>query len=332
LIWGNQGSGKSWIVRLLAQLKKEKGYRVVILDPDSNKSEWKGLESYHDIEEIADFIRSYVEELKARYKAFSSSDISEDEWRAKLWQEGKALAIICEEVTTYTDLIDDRKLLTQFFRLGLTKSRKQEMPLTLVSHNNTQKALGNIEGLSNLIEKMLQLELQTDIDPETLQPVASGRGAVKLDGSTHWLPVTLPKLERKITQFDGDRPPLAEPSEPSEPSEPTEPSSEKLAEPTEPSSEKLAEPTEAERLNALLNKQFSGSAEPEPPITEPLNLDPFVPGITNQERGAVVSLRRANASIMTILYLVWSAKKGGNKAYQAARAKLDQILKEAGLS
>jgi hypothetical protein len=85
--------------------------------------------------------------------------------------------------------------------LGLTKSRKQEMPLTFVSHNNNQTALGGIKGLANLIEKMLQLELQTDIDPETLQPVASGKGAVKLDGSNQWVPVTLPKLERKITNF-----------------------------------------------------------------------------------------------------------------------------------
>lgn len=201
LIWGNQGSGKSWMARYIAKRKKDEGYRVVVLDPDSNRAEWEGVESYHDFDEIAEFLAWYVEELKGRYKAFNVSNMAEDAWRAKLWAEGKAIAVLCEEVTTYVDLIEDKELLTQFFRLGLTKSRKQEMPLTFVSHNNNQTALGGIKGLANLIEKMLQLELQTDIDPETLQPVASGKGAVKLDGSNQWVPVTLPKLEKKITNF-----------------------------------------------------------------------------------------------------------------------------------
>ena len=211
LIWGNQGSGKSWMARYIAKLKKDKGYRVVVLDPDSNRAEWQGVDSYHDIEEITDFLRWYVEELKGRYKTFNASNMSEDEWREKLWANGLALALVCEEVTTYVDLIEDKELLTQFFRLGLTKSRKQEMPLTFVSHNNNQTALGGIKGLANLIEKMLQLELQTDIDPETLQPVASGKGAVKLDGSNQWVPVVLPKLTQKITNFGEVQPTVIQP-------------------------------------------------------------------------------------------------------------------------
>ncbi|MBD0343323.1 MAG: DUF87 domain-containing protein [Coleofasciculus sp. Co-bin14] len=206
LIWGNQGSGKSWMARYIAKLKKDKGYRVVVLDPDSNRAEWEGVESYHDFEEITEFLDWYVSELMSRYKAFNASNMTEDAWRAKLWADGKAIALICEEVTTYVDLIEDKELLSQFFRLGLTKSRKQEMPLTFVSHNNTQSALGGIKGLSNLIEKMLQLELKTNINPETLQPTASGQGAVKLDGSNQWMSVTLPKLERKITNFGESEP------------------------------------------------------------------------------------------------------------------------------
>lgn len=230
LIWGNQGSGKSWMARYIAKRKKDEGYRVVVLDPDSNRAEWEGVESYHDFEEIAEFLVWYVEELKARYKAFNASSMTEDAWRAKLWAEGKALALICEEVTTYVDLIEDKELLTQFFRLGLTKSRKQEMPLTFVSHNNNQTALGGIKGLANLIDKMLQLELQTDIDPDTLQPVASGKGAVKLDGSNQWVPVTLPPLEKKITNFGESHQPTAVQQPVTTPS--TEPKEEASASPS----------------------------------------------------------------------------------------------------
>jgi hypothetical protein len=317
LLWGNQGSGKSWMARLIAKLKKDKGYRVVVLDPDSNRAEWEGVESYHDFEEIADFLRWYVDELKGRYKAFNASNMTEDAWRAKLWADGKAIALICEEVTTYVDLIEDKELLTQFFRLGLTKSRKQEMPLTFVSHNNNQTALGGIKGLANLIEKMLQLELQTDIDPETLQPVASGKGAVKLDGSNQWVPVTLPKLERKITNFGEPHPFVVQQTEPDERST--------------VSPERSAEPSEVERLNALINKPFSDSEPTEPLNPEPLNLDPFSSEITPKERGSVVTFRRSGRSKEETIFLVWGAKKGGNKSYVAAREKLDRILSESGL-
>jgi hypothetical protein len=257
--------------------------------------------------------------LKGRYKAFNASNMTEDAWRAKLWADGKAIALICEEVTTYVDLIEDKELLTQFFRLGLTKSRKQEMPLTFVSHNNNQTALGGIKGLANLIEKMLQLELQTDIDPDTLQPVASGKGAVKLDGSNQWVPVTLPQLERKITNFGTV---VQQPK----PVERSADIPERSAEPLN-----VAEPDEVERLNAILNKPFSDSELPELDNPEPLNLDPFSLETTPKERGLVVSFRRSGRSKEETIFRVWGAKKGGNKAYLAAKEKLDRILSESGL-
>ena len=250
LIWGNQGSGKSWMARYIAKRKKDKGYRVVVLDPDSNRAEWEGVESYHDFEEIADFLRWYVDELMSRYKAFNASTMTEDAWRAKLWAERKAIALICEEVTTYVDLIEDKKLLTQFFRLGLTKSRKQEMPLTFVSHNNNQTALGGIQGLANLIDKMLQLELQTDIDPDTLQPTASGKGAVKLDGSNQWVPVVLPKLEQKITNFGELQPTVVQPVNVTEPAVKTQ-IEEEAIKPTETTNELKISDSLAEPLKSI---------------------------------------------------------------------------------
>ncbi len=242
--------------------------------------------------------------------------MTEDAWRAKLWVDGKAIALICEEVTTYADLIDDKILLTKFFRLGLTKSRKQEMPITFVSHNNTQLALGGIKGLGNLIEKMLQLELQTNIDPETLQPIASGKGAVKLDGSNQWVSVVLPKLESKITNFgDVQAEPLKRSANNSERSE---------------DFLNVPEPDEVERLNALINKPFSDSRPSELAEPEPLNLDPFSSEISPQERGSVVSFRRSGRSKEETIFLIWGAKKGGNKAYLAAKEKLDRIILESG--
>jgi hypothetical protein len=206
LIWGNQGSGKSWLARYVAKKKKEAGYRVVVLDPDSNRAEWRGVESYHSWSDIEQQIRDYVQELEERLKTFNNSSMSEDQWRQKLWSEGKALSLICEEATTYSDFIKDEELLSKFGKLALTKSRKQEMPLTVVAHNNTQTCLFGIKGLHNLVSKMLQVECLALVDPITLQAKSTGLAKVKLDSSNEWLDVNLPTMAAKISDFSSPTP------------------------------------------------------------------------------------------------------------------------------
>jgi hypothetical protein len=201
LIWGNQGGGKSWLVRYVVKQKKQAGYRVIVLDPDSNSSEWRGVESYHSWEEIEQQIRNYVKELEERLKTFNNSSMSEEQWRQKLWASGKATALICEEVTTYSDCIKDAELLEKFGKLALTKSRKQEMPLTVVAHNNTQTCLFGIKGLHNLVSKMLQVECLAEVDPVTLEAKSTGLAKVKLDSSNEWLDVILPTMTAKISNF-----------------------------------------------------------------------------------------------------------------------------------
>jgi hypothetical protein len=214
LIWGNQGGGKSWLARYVIQLKKQAGYRVIVLDPDSNRSEWRGVESYHSWDEIEQQIRNYLKELESRLKTFNDSSMSESQWRQKLWAEGKATALICEEATTYGDFIKDAELLDKFGKLALTKSRKQEMPITVVAHNNTQTCLFGIKGLHNLVSKMLQVECLAEVDPVTLQPSSTGKAKVKLDSSNEWLDVNLPKMTVKISDFSDALPAESNPNPP----------------------------------------------------------------------------------------------------------------------
>ncbi|MBD2168625.1 hypothetical protein H6G04_30050 [Calothrix membranacea FACHB-236] len=201
LIWGNQGGGKSWLARYVVKLKKEAGYKVIVLDPDSNRSEWRGVESYHSWSEIESQIRAYVDELESRLATFNDSSMSEEQWREQLWAQGKATALICEEATTYGDFIKDTELLEKFGKLALTKSRKQEMPITAVSHNNTQTCFFGIKGLYNLVAKMLQVECLAEVDASTLQPKSTGKARVKLDSSNEWLLVELPQQSAKINNF-----------------------------------------------------------------------------------------------------------------------------------
>lgn len=203
LIWGNQGGGKSWLARFIIQEKTKLGYRIIVLDPDSNRSEWQGVESYHDHESIEKMMRWYYGELIDRYKEFSQSNIPENEWREKLWGQGKAITLVIEEATTYSSFIKDHEFLSNFGKYALTKSRKQEMPVLIVAHNNTQSCLFGITGLHNLVSKMLQVECLTKINKESFKPISTGKARIKLDSSDEWLLVDLPKQDNKIIKFNG---------------------------------------------------------------------------------------------------------------------------------
>ncbi|MEM9924847.1 MAG: hypothetical protein AAF915_14015 [Cyanobacteria bacterium P01_D01_bin.50] len=201
LIWGNQGGGKSWLARYAAVLKLKSGYKVKVLDPDSNSSEWYGIPSYHSWEDIEQQVRDYVDEIETRLSTFNNSSMTNEQCQEKLFNDGKAIAFIVEEATTYGDFIKDKELLEKFGKLALTKSRKQLMPVTVVSHNNTQSCLFGITGLHNLVKKMLQVECLAAVDPITLKPKSTGKARIKLDSSLEWLEVQLPRLKQQISDF-----------------------------------------------------------------------------------------------------------------------------------
>jgi hypothetical protein len=201
LIWGNQGGGKSWLARYTAAMKLKAGYKVVVLDPDSNPSEWKGVSSYHSWEDIENQIQWYVDELQNRLTEFNNSTMNDEEWQAKLLADGRAVAFIVEEATTYTSFIKNEELLDTFGKLALTKSRKQLMPITVVAHNNTQSCLFGIKSLGNLVSKMLQVQCLAEVNKETLKPQSTGKAKVKLDSSNEWLDALLPTMKTKLTDF-----------------------------------------------------------------------------------------------------------------------------------
>lgn len=305
LIWGNQGSGKSWTARLLAKRKKQDGYRLIVLDPDSNRSEWQGAESYHLFEDIEKQIRWYISELKKRYRGFNQSTMSEDEWRANL----EPIAFICDEITTYENFLDP-VLLEEFFKLALTKSRKQEMPCTFVAHNNTQLAFGKkLTGLGNLIEKTLQLELVTTTDPKTLKAKSSGKGRLKGYEFNQIIDVLLPKCDRKITDFRVDQIAPAAPTAPT-----TAPDRTNDAPTTAP----------------LLHQPFGVSHPPHHPIPEgwkkadPANITPLV-------RGVIVACVRCGwGQTKTIQEVFGIVKSGSNPSYDLAREIVREISESIG--
>lgn len=298
LVWGNQGGGKSWFLRLLAQRKKEQGYRVIVLDPDSNRSEWRGLESYHLWEEIEREIRRYLQLLKNRYTEFAKSEISENEWRKRLWDEGKAIALICDECTTYGDFIKDEELLKEFARLAVTKSRKQEMPVTFAAHNNTQTCLFGISGLSNLVQKMLQVEFLADVDlSKSTQPKASGKARIKLDSSREWREVIVPFVESKVVDFRVEAPPVSSDSPPTL-------------------------PQSVHHLESLLHLDSTDFN----PIPVGWHFpDPMVP-LSPEVRSVIVACKRKGLSQNVAIQAIFGiAKSGSDKRYEAARLHYQSV-------
>ncbi|MEG4373003.1 hypothetical protein QUB29_26465 [Microcoleus sp. B4b_D2] len=299
LVWGNQGGGKSWFLRLLAQRKKEQGYRVIVLDPDSNRSEWRGLESYHLWEEIEREIRRYLKELKTRYTEFAKSEISENEWRKRLWDEGKAIALICDECTTYGDFIKDEELLKEFARLAVTKSRKQEMPVTFAAHNNTQTCLFGISRLNNLVQKMLQVEFLAEVDlRKSPQPKASGKARIKLDSSREWREVLVPFVDSKVVDFMVETPPTSSDSPPSL-------------------------PQSLHQLESLLHLD---STDFDPIPTGWRFPDPMAP-LSPDVRAVIVACKRKGMSQNSAIQAIWGiVKSGSDKRYEAARLQYQQVI------
>ncbi len=312
LIWGNQGGGKSWLARYVAKQKKEAGYRVIVLDPDSNRSEWRGIESYHSWSDIEEQIRKYVNELEVRLQTFNNSSLSEEQWRQKLWSEGKALALICEEATTYGDFIKDAELLEKFGKLALTKSRKQEMPLTVVAHNNTQSCMFGIKGLHNLVSKMLQVECLAEVDPTTLQPKSTGQARIKLDSSSERILVDLPKMTAKISDFGTSSRPV---------SEEDRESLEKLYRSLE-FPETKPDIAEIAKLPSETTKQPTDedSSTTEPRFTK-FNLS------REQAISEIKRLRNEmKLSQTNIIKFLWDAKPGENEAYRNAVSEYKELM------
>ncbi|WP_099072903.1 helicase HerA domain-containing protein [Nostoc linckia] len=297
LVLGSQGSGKSWFVRLLALLKKLKGYRVIVFDPNSNHSEWHGVEFYGGYDEIAAMMRWYVGEIQSRYQAFRQADISEARWREHLWQEGMAVAIICEEYTTYSDFIEDADLLKKFVKSANTLSRKQEAPVTFVAHNLTKDCLGGVPGIFDIFRRMQRITLDATTDPETDQPTAAGTGRVKGVDSDDVRVVLTPELTEKIIVFTDA------------PNSPPPAGSAAVSEPKH-APETLKRPADAP------------PTMPEPRFTR------F--GLSYDEaKDEIERLRNAKCNQSTIILLLWDARPGESQQYKAALAEYKYLCGDA---
>ena len=222
LLFGGMGAGKSWTARYLVMQKVRAGHQVVVLDPHAANHEWQGIRQIGagmDYRAIAEFLQWYLDEIERRYQAFNRSGLTEEDWQETLRQQGSVTSVVAEEMTNWADRLPG-DIGSRFFKSAMSDSRKVLMPPLFVAHDRTLSALGDAKGIARLRDAaLLELDLIPMIHPTTLKPVSSGKGKLKLPGHAEWVPVELPRIERKITDFT----PWTQPQRPAEPVSPTPP-------------------------------------------------------------------------------------------------------------
>ncbi len=204
LLFGGMGAGKSWTARYLVMEKVRAGHQVILLDPHAANHEWKGIRHIGagmDYPAIAAFLQWYLDEIERRYQEFNRSGLTEEDWQQSLRQQQRITSVVSEEMTNWADRLPG-DIGSKFFKSAMSDSRKVLMPPLFVAHDRTLSALGDAKGIARLRDAaLLELELIPTIHPTTRKPVSSGRGKLKLPGHAEWLPVELPQIERKLTDF-----------------------------------------------------------------------------------------------------------------------------------
>ncbi|NET03078.1 MAG: type IV secretion system DNA-binding domain-containing protein [Sphaerospermopsis sp. SIO1G1] len=139
LIWGGQGGGKTTALSHLVQGKKDKGQRIVILDPHAAKGQWSGLEVIGpglDYEAIDDFMGWYEEESKRRYQLLRNEG---EEAVRKLG----AICVVAEELTNYAKRCKNSG---DFIQACLSDNRKIFFSAIFISHGRTLALTGGSQG------------------------------------------------------------------------------------------------------------------------------------------------------------------------------------------
>lgn len=175
LIYGPQGSGKTFLAEEEIRERKSAGHRVTALDPHAGFYSWRDCEvigagmDYAAIDaELADF----AAEVKRRYEQIRK----EPNPKFTPW------TFVCDE---YTNWASRCKASGEFFQAALSDIRKAKMYILFVSHARTLAGLGEAKGMAATRDAaLLEIELLGQIDPETADAVPKFEALVKLPGQS----------------------------------------------------------------------------------------------------------------------------------------------------
>jgi hypothetical protein len=175
LIYGPQGSGKTFFAEEEIKQRKQAGHKVTALDPHAGFNSWRDCEvvgagmDYGAIDtELADF----AAEVKRRYERIRK----EPNPQFTPW------TFVCDEFTNWASRC---KASGDFFQAALSDIRKAKMYVIFVSHARTLAGLGDAKGMAATRDAaLLEIELLGQIDPVTTEAVPKFEALVKLPGQS----------------------------------------------------------------------------------------------------------------------------------------------------
>jgi len=175
LIYGPQGSGKTFLAEEEIKERKQAGHKVTALDPHAGFNSWRDCEvvgagmDYQAIDaELADF----ASEVKRRYERIRK----EPNPTFQPW------TFVCDEFTNWASRC---KASGDFFQAALSDIRKAKMYVIFVSHARTLAGLGDAKGMAATRDAaLLEIELLGQIDPITTEAVPKFEALVKLPGQS----------------------------------------------------------------------------------------------------------------------------------------------------
>jgi hypothetical protein len=149
------------------------------------------------------------------------------------------------------------------------------------------------------------------IDEVTFRPVASGNGRLKLPGHAQWRNITLPPASEKITDFRAYGPTGGVPIQ-------------SIQESVQPESTSPPELNDSDLLNRL-NRLYEASRG-HPEISESIQFN--TPESDDSKRKRIAELKLQGLNQNQIIYVIWGAKAGGNRAYREALEEYRRLVGE----
>lgn len=311
LLYGPQGSGKTFLAEEEIKERKQAGHKVTALDPHAGFNSWRDCEvigAGMDYGAIDAKLADFAAEVKRRYERIRN----EPNPTFQPW------TFVCDEFTNWASRC---KASGDFFQAALSDIRKAKMYVLFVSHARTLAGLGEAKGMAATRDAaLLEIELLGQIDPVTTEAVPKFEALVKLPGQSQ-ADRTLIKLVKHPKPKTATVDAVPDRNTPN-----TSENSGTPKTPLEPETEQPGSPMEhREHLSELLEQLLTGTLEKavfaaDSPLEQPDKMK-LARLIIEQELGQERTI-----------WLLWGVRRGGRNhaLYTEARAMLDRLIKGEG--